>query len=618
MTFVSYLGNVAIFATAVTPMYCCLGKNYQPDYKNNKRHCNEMKHQDLFRPLAVSLLLGWGVEAMAESVVTTEARYDVTEAVLRNADFSSDFTSDASNRWIFVTPGNRKYQSGKWNNVNEVELLNGFAESWIKVGSVLNGFCLAQTTPKMPKGTYTVSFNYNGAVNNVNGGELMTNMVGFANTTTSVLDTSYAAPEAGTCTFEYENTTDASITVGVKTTGATNANWIAVDNFKIVYHGSQADYEEACAGMGVMMKKDYTHYIRNASCAYNEYPYRSWQRNGSAGGYAETPAAITPDGSVVGISYWNNSAQTNINLIYQTVNDLPAGKYRLTGKAAATVWNNNSGNDNRSGVYFFAGDTQTEVTTAQYGDYTVDFSVEKDSDAVTLGLKAGDNNGNTWCFLSSLTLLRFSDVTLSETDTEAPEEDSLVSSVTVERTLKGDKWNTLCLPFSMEKPSGWQVKALTGEGENTGSLVFTDASTIEAGMAYIVKPAADVSEIKAENVTISPETIASTTDNYTMTGNFVQQYVPLDAYFISGNKFYLADKADAVTLKGYRAYITAKGQTVASLPRTLVIDGIETSIGEVEGLDSQTDNRYYTLSGVMVKQPKKGIYICNKRIVIIK
>ena len=576
-----------------------------------------MKNQDLLRPLAVSLLLGWGLETVAESVGTTEARYDVTEAVLHNADFSTDFTSDAGNRWIFVSPGTCKYQSGKW---KEAESLDGYVESWIKTSTALNGFYLAQTTPQMPKGTYTVSFNYNGAVKDINGGELMTGMAGFANATTSALETSYAAPSAGTCSFEYENTTDAPITIGVKATGTTNANWIALDNFKIVYHGSPTEYEEACAGMGVM--KDYTQYIRNASCAYNEHSgvgsNRSWQRNGSAGGYAEAPAAITPDGSVVGISYWNGSAQTDMNLIYQTVGNLPAGKYRLSGKAAATAWNNNSGNDNRSGVYFFAGDEQVEVTTAQYGDYTVGFSVENDGDAVTLGLRAGSSNGNTWCFLSGLTLLRFSDVTLRETGTGMPEEDALVGSVTVERTLKGGKWNTLCLPFSMEKPSGWQVKTLTGEGESKGSLVFTDAAAIESGMTYIVKPDADVSEIKAENVTISTETIASTTDNYTMTGNFVQQYVPLGAYFISDNKFYLADKADAVTLKGYRAYITAKGQTVASLPRTLVIDGIETSIGEVEGLDSQTDNRYYTLSGIMVKQPKKGIYVCNKRIVIIK
>ncbi len=576
-----------------------------------------MKHQDLFRPLAVSLLWGWGLAAMAENISTTEARYDVTEAALRNADFSTDFRSDAENKWVFVSPGNCEFQSGKW---KEATLIDGYAESWIKESTALNGFYLAQTTPQMPKGTYTVSFNYNGAVKNVNGGELMTNMTGFANSTTSALETSYAAPAAGTCSFEYENTADVPITIGVKATGATNANWIALDNFRIVYHGSQTEYEDACAGMGVM--KDYTQYIRNASCAYNEHSgagsNRSWQRNGSAGGYAEAPAAITPDGSAVGISYWNGSAQTDMNLIYQTVSNLPAGKYRLTGKAAATVWNNNSGNDNRPGVYFFAGDAQTEVTTAQYGDYTVDFTVENDGDAVTLGLKADDSNGNTWCFLSSLTLLRFSDVTLSETGTEMPEEDNLVGSVTVERTLKGGKWNTLCLPFSMEKPSGWEVKALAGEGESTGSLVFADAPAIEAGMAYIVKPDADVSEIKAENVTISPETAASTTDNYTMTGNFVQQYVPLGAYFISGNKFYLADKTDAVTLKGYRAYITGKGKTVASLPRTLVIDGVETAIGEVEGLDTQADNRYYTLSGVRVEQPKRGIYVCNKRIVIIK
>ena len=579
------------------------------------------RNQTTVYALATALILGCSTSAKAQ---TNEGLYDITSRVLHNADLSTDITQDTDNKWVFVSPGSHTYQSGTWKDTDAP--LSDYVESYIyQNGGNLSDFYFAQTTPQLPKGTYTITFNYNGAVNNVNGGDLMTNMVAFANTTTQALEKSYAAEnassDAGTCSFEYENTADAPITLGVKTTGITNANWIALDNFKIEFHGTEADYEAACKNMTAMRRnvsdylKDYTRYICNASCAIDEYKNnRSWSRNGGAGGYAEAPEAITSDGTC-GISYWNGSAQTNMDLIYQTVNYLPAGKYRLTGKAAATVWNNNSGNDNKSGVYFFAGDQQTEVNTAKYGDYTVDFSVANDGDAVTLGLKADENNANTWCFLSSLKLMRFSDVTLSEDDTEMPEDEELVN-VTVNRTLKANKWNTLCLPFSMTAPEDWEVKQLSSEGSAEGSLVFEKAAAIEAGKTYIVKPAKEVSEIKAEGVDIINKTTATSTDNYSMAGNFTKQYVPQGSYFISDNKFYLADQANAVELKGFRAYITANGQSEA--PAMLTIGDTATGISEVEGADTPADNNYYTLSGILVKQPQRGVYIHNKKVIFIR
>ncbi len=570
--------------------------------------------------LATALILGCSTSAKAQ---TSNELYDITSQVLHNADLSTDITKDTDNKWVFVSPGSYDYMSGTWNTATQ---LTGYVQSYIEPNyGLLSDFYFAQTTPQLPKGTYTITFNYNGGVKNVNGGDLMTNMVAFANATTQALEESYAADnvtsDAGTCSFEYENTADAPITLGVKTTGITNANWIALDNFKIEFHGTEADYETACKNMTAMRRnvsdylKDYTRYICNASCSIDEIKTnRSWTRNGAAGGYAESPEAITSDGTY-GISYWNGSAQTDMNLISQTVKYLPAGKYRLTGKAAATVWNNNDGNENKSGVYFFAGDQQTEVTTAQYGDYTVDFSVANDGDAVTLGLKAGENNANTWCFLSSLKLMRFSDVTLSEDDTEMPEDEELVN-VTVNRTLKAGKWNTLCLPFSMTVPEGWEVKQLSSEGSAEGSLVFAAATDIEAGKTYIVKPAEEVSEIKAENVDIISTTTATTTDNYSMAGNFAKQYVPQGSYFISDNKFYLADQADAVELKGFRAYITANGPSEA--PAMLTIGDTATGISEVEATGTPADNNYYTLSGILVKQPQRGVYIHNKKVIFIR
>lgn len=572
-----------------------------------------MNKQQLMKTLAVSAVLGCSANAMAQSETADNERFDVTASVLRNADFSTDFTTDSENRWTLATPGSYAHQSGKW---KEAEAIDGYMESWINPNTALNNLYIAQTTPQLPKGTYTITLNYNGAVKNVNGGTPMTNIVAFANETTTPLTETYVAPNAGTCSFTYTNTADRPVTIGIKATDATNANWIAVDNFKVEYHGTEAEF--ATAQYGMVALRDYSSYIANASCAIHEHSaHHSWLRSGSASGYVEAPASITTDGTA-GVSYWSNGAETGKSLIYQTVSGLPAGKYRLTAKAAATAFNNGAGNDNREGGYLFANDEQTAVTTAQYGDYTLDFSVAADGDEVTLGLKAGSANGNNWCFLSSVSLTRFSEVTLNETDTEAPEADNMVAKVTVNRTLKKDTWNTLCLPFSMDVPEGWQVKELTGEGQTTGELVFSEATAIKAGKPYIVKTAADITTFSAENVTITPATSTVETANFAMTGNYTRQFVPQGSYFISNNTFYLADQPSAVTLKGFRAYISAKDETSQARPQMLVIDGIATGINAVEGMSQAADNGYRSLTGISVKQPKMGLYIHNNKKVIIK
>ena len=246
--------------------------------------------------LATALILGCSTSAKAQ---TNEGLYDITSRVLHNADLSTDITQDTDNKWVFVSPGSHTYQSGTWKDTDAP--LSGYVESYIyQNGGNLSDFYFAQTTSQLPKGTYTITFNYNGAVNNVNGGDPMTNMVAFANATTKALENTYAAEnassDAGTFSFEYENTADAPITLGVKTTGETNANWIALDNFKIEFHGTQVEYEAACKNMTAMRRnvsdylKDYTRYICNASCSIDEI-----KTNHSKLGFRRMPSSCPSD-----------------------------------------------------------------------------------------------------------------------------------------------------------------------------------------------------------------------------------------------------------------------------------------------------------------------------------
>jgi len=154
-----------------------------------------------------------------------------------------------------------------------------------------------------------------------------------------------------------------------------------------------------------------------------------WKRDqNKAAGYAEIPAAIQSEAhNAYGVSHWNSAAVTNSKLIYQTLSGLPAGKYSLSAYAAATVWNNDRGNDNRAGVnLFLSGSTthaETPVTTPSYGLYSVDYELPE-GEPLTLGLQADASNQNTWMFLSDVVLtyqpsvvpLHIADVPASQAD----------------------------------------------------------------------------------------------------------------------------------------------------------------------------------------------------------
>ncbi len=169
---------------------------------------------------------------------------------------------------------------------------------------------------------------------------------------------------------------------------------------------------------------------------HNNGYYKRWLRDSScqAGDYAENQSAINSDAhSGYGISYWSGSAVQNVNLIYQTISGLPAGTYRLEAYAAATVF----GDDNTSGCYVFANGREMEVTTARYGLYTIEFSLDGNED-LTLGLKAGKDNGNNWCYLSDMTLTYGIDRTTTAYMGVNPDV----------------KYGTFCAPFEVNVPSG--------------------------------------------------------------------------------------------------------------------------------------------------------------------
>ena len=196
------------------------------------------------------------------------------------------------------------------------------------------------------------------------------------------------------------------------------------------------------------------------------------------------------------------------------------------------------------------------------------------------------------------------------------------SDITLNRTLVADKWNTLCVPFAI---SGEEIKANFGEGTlvekldavNGNTVNFADATSIEAGVPYLIKP-----------------TVAGTT--YTFNG----KDVIADAPKTEGNAdvtfqgiYSLTDitnggtvKAAGVTEDGKVLFVNAGSQTKAfrcfftisdntSISPAMLkisIKGVETAINSIVMDNSNaTDNAIYNLQGQRVNGNSltKGIYI---------
>ena len=122
-----------------------------------------------------------------------------------------------------------------------------------------------------------------------------------------------------------------------------------------------------------------------------------------------------------------------------------------------------------------------------------------------------------------------------------------------------------------------------------------------------------------------PENSAVRTDGVTMTGNYAATTVPKNAYFISGNMFYRADVEGAVSLKGFRAYVTLDAP--AEVNRLLIDMGRDaTGIGGVAEEEADPLVDVYSMDGVRLRHGVRksvavdglpeGIYVVGREKVL--
>ncbi len=85
----------------------------------------------------------------------------------------------------------------------------------------------------------------------------------FADDQTAAVHTANGVPELYTLNFDIASTDNYTTTLGLETSSNTNANWVSIDNMRLYYVGTQAEYETALRAMQL-------DYIAQAEALYDD------------------------------------------------------------------------------------------------------------------------------------------------------------------------------------------------------------------------------------------------------------------------------------------------------------------------------------------------------------
>lgn len=208
------------------------------------------------------------------------------------------------------------------------------------------------------------------------------------------------------------------------------------------------------------------------------------------------------------------------------------------------------------------------------------------------------------------------------------------ANLTINRPMASGKWNTFCVPFALTSE---QIDATFGKGTevrkyvgaNGNVLTFAEATAIEAGTPYLIKPTkADNKYIfKGVNVTTTKEAKVGEGD-IKFCGVYNQTNVdklPTAGSHVSGIVDNMVKRAKTGTsIKGFRAYFSVPNNISESTEAALrvAIDGETTGIDAIEGFETKTPTRVYNLSGQYVGTStanlKPGVYVSGGKKVIVK
>ncbi len=206
-------------------------------------------------------------------------------------------------------------------------------------------------------------------------------------------------------------------------------------------------------------------------------------------------------------------------------------------------------------------------------------------------------------------------------------------NVTLKRTFyKDGEWNTLCLPFAVADAKtafdGAELREVDTDKSNGNTIVFKEATAIEAGKPYLIKwantsrDAVDF-EKKFEGVTLVADATPVVVNGGISFNGFYKMTAASElgasvAAIGAGNKLFKVTEGE---MKGFRAaFVLPSGAETTGYK--VVIDGTATGIEDLVIDGVKANGRVYNLNGQYVGNSlnglQPGLYIQNGKKVVVK
>lgn len=367
-------------------------------------------------------------------------------------------------------------------------------------------------------------------------------------------------------------------------------NYCVNEDFSTFPSGGSASYNNTYNGWSIRGGR-----IENPSGSTSTL-YKIEDKNSNVG-YATTPA-LNYSGSVILLFRYG----TNKNTSTITISVNGEAKFADNSKSEdLTIANRTDGN------LLSTSYTITSVTT----NTKISFTQKSTSD---------------YFYIDDVKVIKLGEITLNEgiNSSEAIEvNDKTSCTVRTVRTLQENIWNTMCLPFAVNKETlaaAWEtsVELRTYSGYSNNTMSFSSADNVTAGTPFLIKVGKTITNPTFESVTISnaADTIINH-DGVKFIGTYSGRDLNTDGthLFITTTGTVAKPSDDSHNhLKGLRAYIDL---TDCPSPVRLNIDGETMDIQQV-AIDEERPDALYDLKGQRLQSPKKGIIIKDGKLIFTK
>lgn len=308
-------------------------------------------------------------------------------------------------------------------------------------------------------------------------------------------------------------------------------------------------------------------------------------------------------------------------------------------KFKAACWNTKAENSQitisvSNGTLTYNGKNSQSVTIdmvkAAWTDYSMIVSGTK-----SFTVKFAGSGKNNRFFLDEVMVIKVApqEITLDENGDNNVEAAENVN-VTLKRTFyKDGEWNTLCLPFAVADAKtafdNAELREVDTQNSHDNTIVFKEATAIEAGKPYLIKWANSSSAVNVEKKFEGVTLVAAATPVVVKEGGisfngFYKMTAASElggasvAAIGAGNKLF---KVTEGKMKGFRAaFVLSSGAEATKY--NVVIDGTATGIEDLVIDGVKANGRVYNLNGQYVGNSlnglQPGLYIQNGKKIVVK